>query len=155
MRNPELPQGTHKKTDKERIRACSPPPSRFQPRVTFDSMPLGDSTKRNTTSLTLNVRHDGFQFRRRSRTFMCGVDEHAYSDSALQWLLDEMVDDGDEVVCVRVAENANKSMRSYQDDAQALMDSIIDKSGANRAISIVLEYATGKLHATFQQLVSG
>ncbi len=36
---------------------------------------------------------------------MVGVDDHAYSDYALKWLLDSLVDDGDEVVCVRVIEN--------------------------------------------------
>ncbi|KAL2753280.1 hypothetical protein ACRALDRAFT_1077590 [Sodiomyces alcalophilus JCM 7366] len=149
----ELPQGTHKKTDKERIKASSPPPSRFQSRVTFDNMQIGEATKRNTTSFTLNVRHHGYQFKRRSRTFMVGVDEHDYSDSALQWLLDEMVDDGDEVVCVRVTENVNKGIGSYQSDAQALMDSIIAKNGANRAINFILEYAVGKLHATFHKLI--
>jgi hypothetical protein len=33
------------------------------------------------------------------------------------------------------------------------MQNILAKNGANRAISFVLEYAVGKLHATFQKLV--
>ncbi|ROT38484.1 hypothetical protein SODALDRAFT_350707 [Sodiomyces alkalinus F11] len=153
VRNPELPQGTHKKTDKERIRASSPPPARFQSRVAFDNVQLGEATKRNTSSLTLNVRHRGFQLKRRSRMFMVGIDEHEYSDEALQWLLDEMVDDGDEVVCVRVVENMTKTMQSYQQDAHALMGSILAKNEANRAINFTLEYASGKLHATFHKLI--
>ncbi|KAM0636937.1 hypothetical protein ACHAPW_000382 [Verticillium nonalfalfae] len=68
---------------------------------------------------------------------MVGVDEHAYSDYALQWLLDELVDDGDEVVCVRVVDKDMRSIgASYQDDAQAMMDAILEKNGANRAISV-------------------
>ncbi|CRK20898.1 hypothetical protein BN1723_017888, partial [Verticillium longisporum] len=181
LHNPALPQGTHKKTDKTRIRASSPPPNRagtisagtisagtpptstmeltdnpahrFQSHVAFDNLPLGEATKSNTPSLTLNVRHRGYQAKRRSRTFMVGVDEHAYSDYALQWLLDELVDDGDEVVCVRVVDKDMRSIgASYQDDAQAMMDAILEKNGANRAISVVLEYACGKLHSTFQKL---
>ncbi|KAM0273947.1 hypothetical protein ACHAQH_008090 [Verticillium albo-atrum] len=155
LHNPALPQGTHKKTDKTRIRASSPPPNRFRSHVAFDNLPLGEATKSNTPSLTLNVRHRGYQAKRRSRTFMVGVDEHAYSDYALQWLLDELVDDGDEVVCVRVVDKDMRSIgASYQDDAQAMMDAILEKNGANRAISVVLEYACGKLHSTFQKLVS-
>ncbi|KAM0583471.1 hypothetical protein D7B24_004413, partial [Verticillium nonalfalfae] len=154
LHNPALPQGTHKKTDKTRIRASSPPPNRFQSHVAFDNLPLGEATKSNTPSLTLNVRHRGYQAKRRSRTFMVGVDEHAYSDYALQWLLDELVDDGDEVVCVRVVDKDMRSIgASYQDDAQAMMDAILEKNGANRAISVVLEYACGKLHSTFQKLI--
>lgn len=128
--------------------------SRFQSRVAFDNVSAGEATKCNTTSFTLNVRHRGFQANRRSRTFMVGLDEHAYSDYALQWLIDELVDDGDEVVCVRVIDKDSKGMGPYQDDAQALMKTIIEKNGANRAINVVLEYASGRVHSTFQKLVS-
>lgn len=126
---------------------------RFQNRVGFDNVPSGEATKNNTPSLTLNVRHTGFYARRRSRCFMVGVDEHSYSDYAIQWLLDELVDDGDEVVCVRVVEKEIRNDQ-YQDDANRVMEDILAKNGANRAISFVLEYAVGKLHATFQRLVS-
>ncbi|KAG5917025.1 hypothetical protein E4U61_003104 [Claviceps capensis] len=125
---------------------------RFQNRVGFDNVPSGEATKNNTPSLTLNVRHRGFYARRRSRCFMVGVDEHPYSDYAIQWLLDELVDDGDEVVCVRVVEKEIRNDQ-YQDDANNVMKNILAKNGANRAISIVLEYAVGKLHATFQRLI--
>lgn len=131
------------------------PPNRFQHHVGFDNLPAGEPTKNNAISFTLNVRHKGYQSRRRSRTFMVGVDEHAYSDYALQWLLDELVDDGDEVVCVRVIEKENRftDTKHYQDDARNVMQAIIARNGSNRAINIVLEYAVGKLHTTFQKLV--
>ena len=131
------------------------PRDMFQRRVAFDNLPIGEATKHNTPSLTLNVRHLGYQVRRRSRTFMVGVDENAYSDYAVEWLLSELVDDGDEVVCVRVIEKDFRVLdKQYQDEAQGVMQAIIDKNGSNRAISFVLEYAMGKLHATFQKLVS-
>ena len=85
---------------------------------------------------------------------MVGVDEHAYSDYALVWLLNNMVDDGDEVVCVRVFENAPRSgEKGYQEDARKLLKAIEAKNELNKAISIVLEYSIGKLHTTFQQLL--
>lgn len=131
-----------------------PPHDRFQNRVAFDNLPLGEATKSNTPSLTLNVKHRGYRAGRRSRTFMVGVDEHAYSDYALQWLLEELVDDGDEIVCVRVMEKEIRANdKQYQDEAHAMMQSILEKNGANRALSFVLEYAAGKLHGTFQKLV--
>ena len=130
------------------------PNDRFQHHVGFDNVPSGEATKNNPSSLTLNVRHKGYQARRRSRTFMVGVDDHSYSDYAIQWLLDELVDDGDEVICVRVLEkDVRLPDKQYQDDANAVMEGILAKNGANRAISLVLEYAVGKLHATFQKLV--
>ena len=88
---------------------------------------------------------------------MVGVDEHAYSDYALVWLLNNMVDDGDEVVCVRVLESpvSSKGEKVYQEDAKKLLATIQSKNEHNKAISIVLEYSVGKLHDTFQQMVSG
>ncbi|KAI0535627.1 hypothetical protein GGR58DRAFT_515223 [Xylaria digitata] len=130
------------------------PSQRFESHVAFDNIPLGDATPYNPISFTLNVRHAGFQFRRRHRVFMVGVDDNSYSDHALQWLLDELVDDGDEIVCVRVIETQVRlTDKTYQEDAKALMESIQSKNIQNRAISLVLEYAVGKLHNTFQHLI--
>ncbi|CAM1509934.1 Fc.00g002690.m01.CDS01 [Cosmosporella sp. VM-42] len=129
-------------------------PDRFQQHIAFDNVPIGEATKNNTPSLTLNFRHKGYQARRRSRTFMVGVDEHAYSDYALQWLLEELVDDGDEIVCVRVIEKEIRfTDKQYREDAESIMRGIQERNGSNKAISIILEYAVGKLHATFQTLI--
>ncbi|KAL9568681.1 hypothetical protein ACKAV7_007267 [Fusarium commune] len=130
------------------------PPDRFKRHVAFDNVTTGEPTKNNAISFTLNVRHKGYQARRRSRCFMVGVDEHTYSDYALQWLLDELVDDGDEVVCVRVVEKELRlTDKQYRDDADSVMKGIVARNGNNRAINIVLEYAVGKLHTTFQVLI--
>ncbi|EAA27755.2 hypothetical protein GE21DRAFT_4273 [Neurospora crassa] len=127
---------------------------RFRQHVGFDNLPAGDSTKNNTSSFTLHVKHQGYQPSRRSRTFMVGVDEHAYSDYALVWLLNNMVDDGDQVVCVRVIENPIRpGEKSYQEEAKKLLQTIQSKNEQNRAISIILEWAVGKLHSTFQKLL--
>ncbi|KAI1171372.1 hypothetical protein F4777DRAFT_57387 [Nemania sp. FL0916] len=132
----------------------SPQSQRFESHVAFDNIPLGDPTPYNPIAFTLNVRHAGFQYRRRYRTFMVGVDDNSYSDHALQWLLDELVDDGDEIVCVRVIETqVRMTDKSYQEDAKSLMESIQGRNTQNRAISLVLEFAVGKLHNTFQHLI--
>ncbi|ORY69599.1 uncharacterized protein BCR38DRAFT_88697 [Pseudomassariella vexata] len=132
----------------------SPRSHRFESHVGFDNVPLGESTEWNPISFTLNYRHAGFQFTPRTRTFMVGVDDNAYSDHALQWLLDELVDDGDVIVCVRVIETQTRlTNKAYQDDAKALMESIQSKNLKNHAIGLTLEYAVGKLHNTFQHLI--
>ncbi|KAK3357024.1 hypothetical protein B0T25DRAFT_144776 [Lasiosphaeria hispida] len=130
-----------------------PPAPRFRQHVGFDNLPVGEATKNNTSSFTLHVRHQGYQPSRRSRTFMVGVDEHAYSDYALVWLLNKMVDDGDEIVCVRVLESTPRPDKDYQGEAKKLLQAIQTKNELNKAISIILEYSVGKLHATFQQLL--
>jgi hypothetical protein len=88
----------------------TPPRSRFQRHVSFDNFAAAKPTEKNFPSLTLYAKHKGYAFKRQSRTFMVGVDENEYSDIALQWLLDEMVDEGDEVICVRVIEEDSKKL---------------------------------------------
>lgn len=134
-------------------------PRRFRKHVTFSNVHLGEATKFNFPSYTLIVRHLGYASKRRSRTFMVGIDDHQYSDEALQWLFDKFVDDGDEIVCVRVVEKdvrvfeADKRLEDFQREANAEVEKIKAKCGEDKAISIVLEYAVGKLHSTFQRLV--
>jgi nucleotide-binding universal stress UspA family protein len=130
------------------------PPHRFEQHVGFNNLPAGEATKNNPSSFTLQARHQGYHPSRRSRTFMIGVDEHSYSHYALVWLLTNMVDDGDEVICVKVLEGPVRPDKNYQDDAKKLLEIIKSKNEQNKAISIVLEYSVGKLHDTFQQLVS-
>ncbi|OBT78430.1 hypothetical protein VF21_02130 [Pseudogymnoascus sp. 05NY08] len=144
-----------------RRRTLSPPaPSKFEPHVSFDNFAGGEPTESNTISLTLNEKHRGYQHNRRSRTFMVGVDENAYSNYALQWMLDEMVDDGDEIICLHVVEKDSKisndksvTQKSYQKEAKRLMKEIQDKNAEQRSISIVLEFAVGKLQQTFQKMI--
>lgn len=139
-----------------------PTNSRFQHHVSFDNFGGGEPTERNTISFTLNVKHKGYQFKKRSRTFMVGVDENSYSEVALQWMLEELVDDGDQIICVRVVEKGEKitsdrnlERKQYQAEAKEILKGIQRKNDDHRAISIVLEFAMGKLHPTFQKMVGG
>ncbi|KAJ5043115.1 uncharacterized protein L3040_004500 [Drepanopeziza brunnea f. sp. 'multigermtubi'] len=139
----------------------SPPPSpRFQHHVSFDNFAGGEPTAKNSISFTLNVKHTGYQRKRRSRTFMVGVDENDYSDIALSWMLEELVDDGDEVICLRVVDkdakvvsDRNVDRKTYQEEAKRLMERIQSRNDEHRAISIVLEYSVGKVHSVFQKMI--
>lgn len=129
---------------------------RFRQHVAFDNIPVGEATENNTLSYTLSVSHHGYHPRRRSRTVMVGVDQHVYSDFALQWLLEEYADDGDEIICVHVTDKDPRAVeeKNYKARAEAMVEKIKGKIPDNCAISVKLEYAVGKLHATFQKLVS-
>ena len=79
--------------------------STYQRGVSFDTFDNRDATD---FSLTLNYKHRNHRSTRRSRTFLCGTDQNDYSEFALEWLLDELVDDGDEIVCLRLVEKDSK-----------------------------------------------
>ncbi|KAB8300224.1 hypothetical protein EYC80_000441 [Monilinia laxa] len=155
-------KGKGKPLTRPRLRGSSPPPPpKFQGKVSFDSIgSLSEPTERNTRSYTQNSKHEGYQYKRSSRTFMVGIDENSYSDIALQWMLEELVDDGDQIICLRVIDKDSKmiteralEVKQYQQDARELLDAIQKKNDDNRAVSIVLEYAIGKVHTTFQKMI--
>ncbi|ERT01225.1 hypothetical protein HMPREF1624_02467 [Sporothrix schenckii ATCC 58251] len=149
-RHPSLPQGQPKPG-----RILSPAPKRFRKHVGFDNIPIGEATKSNTLGYTLSISHYGYQPRRRSRTMMVGIDQNIYSDFALQWLLDEYADDGDEIICVHVVDKDARTVeeKNYKARADKMVERIKSKIPESCAISIKLEYAVGKLHATFQKLI--
>ncbi|KAL2068394.1 hypothetical protein VTL71DRAFT_16492 [Oculimacula yallundae] len=164
LKHPTAANGEDKNNKAKRrslVRDVSPPaPPRFQHHVSFDNFAGGEGTAKNSISFTLNVKHRGYQRKRRSRTFMVGVDENDYSDIALSWMLEELVDDGDEVICLRVVDkdakvvnDRNVDKKSYQEEAKKLMERIVSRNDENRAISIVLEFAVGKVHAVFQKMI--
>lgn len=123
---------------------------------TFDNRDAADF------SLTLNYKHKGYQSTRRSRTFLCGTDQNDYSDFALNWLIDELVDDGDEIVCLRAVEkdsqmasDAGIEEGKYRQEAERLFEQVIQKNSQDeKAISLVLELVVGKVEEIIQRMVS-
>lgn len=113
-------------------------------------------------SLTLNYKHKGYQSTRRSRSFLVGTDQSEYSELALAWLLDELVDDGDEIVCLRVVEKDSRMASDagieegkYRQEANRLFEQVIRKNSQNqKAISLVLELTVGKAEDIIQRMVS-
>src|SRR6202044_3884521 len=99
---------------------------------------------------------------RRSRTFLCGTDEKSYSEFALEWLIDELLDDGDEIVCLRVVEKDSKIASDasieklrYREEAQKLLEKVIEKnSQEEKAINLVMELAVGKVQDVFRRMVN-
>ena len=105
-------------------------------------------------------KHKDYSYTKRSRTFLCGLDSNDYSEYALEWLIDELVDDGDEVVCLRVidpsadiASSLSIQKGKYRHEAEAIMNQIEEKNHENKAINVILEYAVGKVEKVFTNMV--
>ncbi|KAK5125828.1 hypothetical protein LTR85_012104 [Meristemomyces frigidus] len=146
-------------TGSGRRMSSPPPPAQFRPSVSFDTF---SNPSASDFSLTLNRKHRDYEYTKRSRTFLCGTDINDYSDTALEWLIDELVDDGDEVVCLRVVEKDSREAlkwsggqgeKGYRAEAQRFLEAIEKKNTDDRAISLVLEFSIGKVHDTIQQMI--
>ncbi|KAB8069617.1 hypothetical protein BDV29DRAFT_46645 [Aspergillus leporis] len=154
-----LQQESLDKDSKAAARGPSPPPPQTYERgVSFDTFDNPDAAD---FSLTLNYKHKGYQCTRRSRTFLCGTDTNDYSDFALEWLIDELVDDGDEIVCLRavekdsrIASDAGIEEGKYRQEAEKLFEQVIQKNSQDeKAISLVLELAVGKVQDIIQRMI--
>ena len=130
----------------------------YERRVSFNTFDNRDATD---YSFNLIAKHKHYTYSQRSRTFLCGTDENDYSEFALQWLLDELVEDGDEVVCLRVVDKDSKiasgsSIREgrYKEEAEKLLEDVQNKNKEDeKAINLVLEFAVGKVPETIQRMV--
>lgn len=76
--------------------------------------------------------------------------------------MDELVDDGDEIVCLRVVEKDSKIASDssveegkYRQEAEKLFKQVIQKNSQDeKAISLVLELAIGRVQEIIQRMVS-
>lgn len=71
------------------------------------------------------------------------------------------MDDGDEIVCLRVLEKddtiaGDRSVEKgrYRAEAESLMRSIQKRNHENKAISLILEFAVGKVNKVIDDMVS-
>lgn len=157
IRRESVVQGPRLSISQKRM-SSPPPPSNYQRGISFDTFENRDAS---TEAFTLNYKHRDYTATSRSRTFLCGTDAKDYSEYALEWMLDELVDDGDEIVCLRVIEKDAKAAvdstydrGKYRHEAQKLLDSVIKKnSSEEKAISIIMELTVGKVQEIFQQMV--
>lgn len=157
IRRESVVQGPRLSISQRRM-SSPPPPNHYQRGVSFDTF---DNRDASTEAFTLNYKHCDYAATSRSRTFLCGTDAKDYSEYALEWMLDEMVDDGDEIVCLRVIEKDTRTASEttydqgkYRIEAQKLLDSVIRKNSTEeKAISIIMELAVGKVQEIFQRMV--
>ena len=142
----------------QRRMSSPPPPTHYQRGVSFDTIDNRDAT---TEAFTLQYKHSDYAATPRSRVFLCGTDAKDYSEYALEWMMDELVDDGDEIVCLRVIERDAKTAQDipydrdkYRKEAKQLLDSVMLKnSQEEKAISIIMELAVGRVQEIFQRMV--
>lgn len=70
------------------------------------------------------------------------------------------MEDGDEIVCLRVVDKDSKISSNvsveqgvYKNEARKLLEHIQEKNEEDKAISLVLEFAVGKVPETIQRMV--
>lgn len=134
------------------------PSAAFEQRVAFDTF---NNKYATDFSLTLQSKHTDYHYTRLSRMFMCGTDKNLYSEKALSWLLEELADDGDEILCLRVIDpsskmsNFDKSLneKQYRDEANKFLEHLISKNTKDKKISLILEFAVGRVQTMIKRMI--
>ncbi|KAI8058874.1 hypothetical protein BDF21DRAFT_456016 [Thamnidium elegans] len=131
--------------------------------VSFDTMTNADLPD---YSFTLRGKSAEFKRTRRSRTFMVATDLANYSEYALTWATDEIMDEGDELIVLRVVTvdmNDKKGNISNQlefeakqsrETAKQVMNNIMKKTQSEKKISVVIEFVIGKVQDTIQKMIT-
>ncbi|KAJ2957734.1 hypothetical protein NQZ79_g6586 [Umbelopsis isabellina] len=130
--------------------------------VSFDNMTDKDLPD---YSFTLRGKSKGFQRTRRSRTFMVATDLANYSEYALTWANEEIMDSGDELIILRVVTVDMTDKRSNvqallhheenkaRENANAVLNKVLDKE-SDIEISVVIEFVIGKVQETIQHMIA-
>jgi hypothetical protein len=120
----------------------------YERKVGFDTMVDAEDTPGGYFTFCLQVKSHGYVRTKNTRTFMCAVDDNAYSERALEWLMESLVGDGDEIVAVRVLEGTPDEIdqEAARDEARELMASIVqlNEEVGSHSISIVVEFVANQ-----------
>ncbi|KAF7973069.1 hypothetical protein HWV62_5296 [Athelia sp. TMB] len=110
-------------------------------------------------SYTLHVQSAGYARTRATRVFLCAASNDESGSQALDWALDSLARDGDELIVLRGIdpEELEKDHEIVRGEARDLMKSIQEKCveyDADRKLSITVEFVAGRVTQTLDRLIA-
>ncbi|KAJ7194827.1 hypothetical protein GGX14DRAFT_537331 [Mycena pura] len=132
------------------------PNAGYTPKVSFDTF---ENPAAPMFSFTLQVKAAGYARTRSTRVFLCAAGPDESGREALDWSLEALVQDGDElIVCRGVHEDVfEKDHNSVREEARQLMLQMQEKSveyDPDRKLSLILEYIPGRITNTLDRLIA-
>ncbi|ANZ74480.1 BA75_00655T0 [Komagataella pastoris] len=113
----------------------------FENKVSFDTMHMPRFVK-NVQTYVLKVSHAEYHYSRTSRTVLVAYDDEGWSMSALKWVIDELMNDGDLVICLWIMDRAED--HSYKNEAAKLLERMAALNEHQKKIEIILEVSIGR-----------
>ncbi|KAF9484308.1 hypothetical protein BDN70DRAFT_891133 [Pholiota conissans] len=128
----------------------------YTPKVSFDTF---ENPVASMFSFTLQAKTDGYKRTRNTRVFLCASSPDESGREALDWCLESLVQDGDELIVFRGADEDvfEKDHNLVREEARELMRTMQEKSseyGPDRKLSLILEYIPGKVTDTIDRLIA-
>ncbi|EIM87119.1 uncharacterized protein STEHIDRAFT_156110 [Stereum hirsutum FP-91666 SS1] len=128
----------------------------YTPKVSFDTF---ENPAASMFSFTLSVKSDGYVRNRHTRVFLCAASADDSGRQALDWAIEDLVQDGDELVVFRGIdqEDLDKDHDIVREEARELLLRIQQKAmdlDHNRKLSIIVEFIAGKVTTTIDRLIA-
>lgn len=110
-------------------------------------------------SFTLQVKSDGYERTPSTRVFLCASSPDDSGRHALDWAIEGLVQDGDELIVFRGIDqdDLERDHDVVRDEARDLMHRIQEQCvevDPDRKLSIIVEYIAGKVTTTIDRLIA-
>ncbi|KNZ79260.1 Universal stress protein A family protein C25B2.10 [Termitomyces sp. J132] len=128
----------------------------YTPKVSFDTF---ENKSASMFSFTLQVKSEGYVRTRSTRVFLCASSPDESGREALDWSLETLVQDGDELIVYRGVDEdvLEKDHDIIREEARELMKMIQEKSvetDPDRKLSLIVEYIPGRITCTLDRLIA-
>ncbi|OCF34441.1 universal stress protein [Kwoniella heveanensis BCC8398] len=163
---PHLPSAMHSHSSSAgfpRTRTNSsgqgPNDGKYRRKVGFEAFEAGPAA---LFAFTCQAKSEGYKRSRNTRVFAVAVSPDESGEDALDWLMSELVEDGDEVVAIRVIEldegerQSHEAQEELREDAQRLLKTILEKNDEadERRISVIVEFVAGKITEILLKMIA-
>ncbi|KZP27665.1 adenine nucleotide alpha hydrolases-like protein [Athelia psychrophila] len=131
----------------------------YTPKVSFDTFENPNSISSYMFSYTLHVQSAGYARTRATRVFLCAASSDESGSQALDWALDALARDGDELIVLRGIdpEELEKDHELVRGEARDLLKVIQEKCveyDPDRKLSITVEFVAGRVTQTLDRLIA-
>lgn len=128
----------------------------YTPKVSFDTF---ENPAASMFSYTLRVQSEGYVRTVATRVFLCAASPDESGREALDWALECLVQDADELVVFRGIDQdeLDRDHELVREEARELMRQIQDKCveyDSERKLSIILEFIAGRPTTTLDRLIA-
>ncbi|TDL27897.1 hypothetical protein BD410DRAFT_781812 [Rickenella mellea] len=128
----------------------------YLPKVSFDTF---ENPAAPMFSFTLQVKSEGYKRNRSTRVFLCAASPDESGSQALDWVMESLVQDGDELIVLRGfdTDELDKDHDTLREEAKELMRQIQRRNTENepdRKLSIIVEFIAGKVTQTIERLIA-
>ncbi|TYJ52001.1 hypothetical protein B9479_007404 [Cryptococcus floricola] len=157
-----LPSAMHHTTGIPRTRtnSSSQGDGKYRRKVGFEAFEAGPAA---LFAFTSQAKSEGYKRSRNTRVFAVACSPDESGESALEWLMSELVEDGDEVVALRVIEvddgerQSDKTQDEFREEAQSLLKLVLqknDEADDTRKISVIVEFVAGKVPEILLKMIA-